>query len=225
MELPSYLFLGVVILLAYGLWVWWKKGGSFQSSCERFRHRIRSGLQVASHAEMAKTQEDLQRMERHVEARLTTLEAASKISNQFHHFSKEVDRRLLQLETFTAPNVSAESTAVSRPRSIIRHGLRFTLCDAIWAHVGVKAVEDIGDRLIQRMIQGPFCLVCLKWLVDRHQTQGTTEVAEKCRHCGVPWNGQDIEVFPVPLIDLKRRVYENIDREYRMRKGIRSYDF
>ena len=99
MELTSFFLVGVVILLACGLWVWWKKGGSFQSSCERLRHRIRSGLQVVSHDEMVKTQERFRRMERQVEARLTTLEAATKISNQFQYFSKEIDRRLIQLET------------------------------------------------------------------------------------------------------------------------------
>ena len=225
MELTSFFLVGVVILLACGLWVWWKKGGSFQSSCERLRHRIRSGLQVVSHDEMVKTQERFRRLERQVEARLTTLEAATKISNQFQYFSKEIDRRIMQLETSGASGVSSETTAVHRPRSIIRRGLRFTLSDAIWANVGVKAVGDMGDSLIQSMILGPFCLVCLKWFVDRHRTQGSTEVEAKCRHCGVPWNGHDTEGVPVPLIDLKREIYDHLDREYRVRKRILPYDY
>ena len=224
MELITIVSGFVVLVLACSLWIWRKDGKSLRPFCDRIRHRIRSALRVVSRDDMKVTQDHLQYLEQQCETRLTRVEATTKFSNQLQYFSQEVHRRLTQLETSESRKMSSESGPCQRPRSIVRFGFRLTLGDALWAHLGNRKVEDIEDHLIDRVIQGPFCPVCLKWLVGRDRTKSSTEVPAQCRHCGFSWDPQGAVDLPISLGDLKRQVYDTLDQEYRAGGTIQPYE-
>ena len=119
----------VVLALAYGLWIWRKDGRSFQPFRDRIRYRIRSALGVVSRDEIQVMQERVQHKEQQLENRLTRVEGATKFSNQLQNFSKEIDRRLIQLERPENLMESLASPLIHHPRSIVRLGLRLTLSD------------------------------------------------------------------------------------------------
>lgn len=215
----------VVLVLAYALWVWWKDGRSLEPSCARIRHRLRSALGVISRDDMKVMQEHLQQLKQQSETRLTSLEATVKFSTQLQYVSKEIDRRLTQLEMAEGSKTNSKTDGFQRPRSIVRFGLRLTLSDALWAHLGNSRVEDIEDFLIDSLLQGPFCPVCLKRWVGRDRSKNAMEVPAQCRHCGVSWDRQGTVDLPISLVQLKRRVYEKLDEEYRAGGTIRPYDY
>ena len=225
MELIAIVSGVVVLLLAYTLWVWWKDGRSLEPSCDRIRHRLRSALGVISRDEMTVMQEHLQYLKKQSETRLSSLEGAGKFSTQLQYVSKEIDRRLTQLEMSEDAKKYSGTTCSQRPRSIVRFGLRLTLSDALWAHLGISRVEDIEDSLIDSLLQGPFCPVCLKRWVARDRSKNSMEVPAQCRHCGVSWDRQGSVDLSIALVELKRRVYAKLDEEYRAGGTIRPYDY
>ena len=160
-------------------------------------------------------QEQLQHLKQQAETRLTSLEATAKFSTQLQYVSKEIDRRLTQLEMTEDAKKDSETACFQRPRSIVRFGLRLTLSDALWAHLGISRVEDIEDSLIDSMLQGPFCPVCLKRCVARDRSKNAMEVPAQCRHCAVSWDRQGMVGLPISLVQLKRGVYDKLDEEYR----------
>ncbi len=224
MELIAIVLGFVILVLAWGLWIWRNDGRSFQPFCDRVRYRIRSALGVVSRDEIHVMQERLQHKEQQLENRLTRVEGTTKFSNQLQYFSKEIDRRLLQLERPENPTESLAPLLVQRPRSIVRLGLRLTLSDTLWAHLGVRGVEEMDDQLIDTLIQGPFCPVCLKWLVGRDQAKHSAELPAHCRHCGVTWDCHGRITFPMSLVELKRQVYDALDQEYRACGAIQPYE-
>lgn len=205
----------IVLVLAYVLWVWWKDGRTWLPCSHRVRRRFRSALGVVSRDEMRELETYVQNRQQEWEARVTKLEATAKFSNKLQYVSKEIERRLTQLELSEGPNTPSEAAGVQLPRSLIRLGVRLTLSDALWTHLGSESVDEMGDHLINSLVQGPFCPVCLKSLVGRGQNRKSTTVPESCRHCGVSWDSQGSVDHPISSIDLKRRVYEQLDREYR----------
>ena len=217
---------GVVALaLAYALWVWWRDGRSLKPSCDRIRHRLRSALGVTSRDDVRVMQEHLQHLKQQSETRLTSLEATVIFSTQLQYVSKEIDRRLTQLEMSEGSKKYSETASFQRPRSIVRFGLRLTLSDALWDHLGISRVEDIEDSLIVSVLQGPFCPVCLKRWGGRGRSKNSMEVPAQCRHCGVSWDCQGTVNLPISLVELKRRVYDKLDEEYRAGGTIRPYDY
>ncbi len=225
MELMLIMSVVVVLALAYALWVWWRDGRSLEFSCDRIGHRLRSALGLLSRDDMKVMQENLQHLMQQSEARLTSLEATVKFSTQLQYISKEIDRRLTQLEMSEDSKNYSESACFQRPRSIVRFGLRITLSDALWGHLGISRVEDIEDSLIDSVIQGPFCPVCLKRWVGRDRSKNSMEVPAQCRHCGVSWDRQETVELPILLIELKRRIYDKLDEEYRAGGTIQPYDY
>ena len=215
----------VVLVLAYALWIWWNDGKTWQPFCGRVRHRIRSALGVVSRDEMSVMQQHFQHIEQEWESRVTKLEATVKFSTQLQYVSKEIDRRLTQLEMSEGSKKYSETACFQRPRSIVRFGLRLTLSDALWAHLGISRVEDIEDSLIDSVLQGPFCPVCLKRWVGRDRSKNSMEVPAQCRHCGVSWDRQGTVDLPISLVELKRKVYDKLDEEYRAGGNIRPYDY
>ena len=224
MELIAIVSGFVVLVLACGLWIWRNDGRSFQPFCDRVRYRIRSALGVVSRDEIHVMQERLQHKEQQLENRLTRVEGTTKFSNQLQYFSKEIDRRLLQLERPENPTESLAPLRVQRPRSIVRLGLRLTLSDTLWAHLGVRGVEEMDDQLIDTLIQGPFCPVCLKWLVGRDKAKHSAEVPAHCRHCGLLWDCHGTITLPLSLVELKRQVYDKLGQEYRACGTIQPYE-
>ena len=224
MELMAIVSGFVVLALAYGLWIWRKDGRSFQPFRDRIRYRIRLALGVVSRDEIQVMQERVQHKEQQLENRLTRVEGATKFSNQLQNFSKEIDRRLIQLERPENLMESLASPLIHHPRSIVRLGLRLTLSDMIWTHLGFKGVEEMDDQLIDSLVQGPFCLVCLKWLVGRDRAKHSAEVPAHCRHCGVAWDCHGIITLPMSLVELKRQGYDALDQEYRACGAIQPYE-
>lgn len=217
---------GIVLVLICSLWIWWKDGKSFQPFRDRLRHGLRSALGVVSRDEMKLMQRRLQHMEQQWENRLTRIEGNTKFSNQLQYVSKEIDRRLTQLEKAEHSTESSVSSSIlQQPRSIVRLGLRWTLSDAIWAHFGDRGVEDLADQLIDALIQGPFCPVCLKWVIGRDQAKHSAEVPVQCRHCGVSWDGQRTTTLPMSLVELKRQIYGTLDQEYRACGIIQPFNY
>ncbi len=214
----------VVLVLAYGLWIWRKDGKSFQPFRDRVRYRIRSALGVVSRDEIQVMQERLQHKEQQLENRLTRVEGATKFSNQLQYFSKEIDRRLIQLERPENLTESSASPLIHHPRSIVRFGLRLTLSDIVWTNLGIKGVEEMDDQLLDTLVQGPFCPVCLKRLVGRDQAKHSAEVPAHCRHCGIAWDCHGRITLPMSLVELKRQVYDVLDQEYRACGTIQPYE-
>ncbi len=182
----------------------------------RVRSRIRDLLGVVSQDQMNGMQKHFQQKEQAWENRLTKLEATAKFSNQFHMVSKGMDFRLAQLEQSAAAGKSSNCPGpFPKPRSLVRLGVRVTLSDGFWSHVGTDCVDEIDDHLIETLIQGPFCPVCLKRVVARDRHKNPSEIPIECRYCGVSWDDQGTFGYPLPLLEFKRRVYEKLDHEYR----------
>lgn len=208
----------VAFVLTYALWVWWKDGNTWEPLCSRVRHRIRTALGAVSRDEMRVMQEYLQDKEQQLENRLTKVETAAKFSHQLQYVLKEIDRRMTQLERSKGPHISIETRSSQRPRSLVRLGVRLTLSDVLWAHLGTDPVDDIEDHLIDAMVQGPFCPVCLKRVVGRDRHKKFSQVPAQCRYCGVSWDGPGTIEYPLSVIDLKRLVYQQLDQEFRAGK-------
>ena len=215
MEVTNVVFWVVALALGYGIWVWWKDGKSLRPFSGRMLLWIRSMLGVASRDEVKNLHEQLRRMEQQWEVRLTKVEATTKFPTQLESASKEIDRRLGELERSKSLEPISENGPVSRPRSIVRFGLRLTLGDALWGHLGMSRIDTIEDRVIDSALQGPFCPVCLKRVVGRNRTNLSECIPPHCRHCGVSWDSQDPVDLNISLVDLKRQVYALLDQEYR----------
>jgi hypothetical protein len=219
MELMTVVSMIVVLVLVYALWVWWKDGNTWELWCGRVGHRVRTALGVVSRDEMRVMHEHLQDREQRWEARLAKVEMAAKFSHQLQYVTKEIDGRLTKLEQSEDPSQSTENSGpIGRPRSLVRLGVRVTLSDELWANLGTKHVDKIEDHLIETMVQGPFCPVCLKRAAGRDRHKKLAEVPAQCRYCGVSWDSPETVKYPISVIDLKRQVYEHLDQEYRAGK-------
>ena len=219
MELMTVVSMIVVLVLVYALWVWWKDGNTWEPWCGRIRHRIRTALGAVSRDEMRVMQEHLKNRDHQWEARLAKVETAAKFSHQLQYVTKEIDGRLTKLEQSEDPSQSPEKSGpIVMPRSLVRLGVRVTLSDGLWAHLGTEHVDEIEDHLIEAMVQGPFCPVCLKRVAGRDRHKKLAEVSAQCWHCGVSWDSPESVEYPISAIDLKRLVYEHLDQEYRAGK-------
>ncbi len=203
----------VVLVLAYALWMWWRDGRTWELFRGRVRLRMQSALGVVSREEMRVVQKNFEEKELQWEARVTRLEATAKFSSQLQYVSKDLERRLTELELSERPTLLSDKR-LEQPRSLDRFGVRMTLSDAFWANLGTQSVEKIEDHLIDRMIQGPFCPICLKRCVGRDRAKHSAEIPAQCRHCGTSWEDQGTSL-PISSIELKRKVYEQLDLEYR----------
>ncbi len=206
----------ILLLLAYIFWIWWKDGKTWKPFYDRVCRRIRSGIGVVSREEMRALHEHFLQKEQEWERRVTKLEANVRLTNKLKYASKEMEPGLPQIEQFEFPaRFTGHVGQVLQPRSIVRLGVRLTLSDLLWDHLGSERVDEIDDHVIDSMVQGPFCPVCLKRIVGRDRHNKRVEVPAQCRSCGISWDSQGTVTFPLSLIDLKRQVYVLLDQEYR----------
>jgi hypothetical protein len=210
----------VAILLGLMFLIWLKANRPFQQINNSLRARIQSGLRVVGVDELEAVRESLHRLEQQVHARLAHLKTADKLLHQHQKDYQERDSSLVHFEQSGSSN-SPIDTPFNRPRSVVRNGLRFTLSDAIWLHLGVLSREDLEDDQIQAMIQGPFCQICFKRLVGRTHVH-TTEVLAQCRHCGAFWSQKEFKNSPISLLDLKCQIYISLDREFRTHGSVQG---
>ena len=105
-------FFGVMLVLAIALWIWWNDGKTWQPLYQRVCRRIQSGLGVVSRDEMGVLQQQLQQKEHEWKSRLTKLEATSKLSSQLPFVTKEIERRLIQLERSTDSNPKSDPSSL-----------------------------------------------------------------------------------------------------------------
>ena len=210
----------VALVLTYTLWVWWKDGRTWKPLCGRVRGRIPAALGVVSRDEMRMMKEYLQDREQQLENRVRKVETTAKFSHQLHDVLKEKERRVARLERSEGPQVSSETRNSPRPRSLVRLGVLVTLSDGLWDHLGTDAVADMEDHLIDAIVQGPFCQVCLRRVVRRDRHKKIAEVLAHCRYCGISWDSPQTVEYPLSLINLKRQVYQQLDEDYRAGKTI-----
>jgi hypothetical protein len=218
MELTSIFLWVVMAFLAYRFWLWWKANSSFQKFLDQLRCRIRFVLKVGSVKELEAVQDNLYRLEQQVHARLSHLKTSENFSHQLQKYPQGIDPPIVSFE-HSGASISLMNAPFSRPRSIVRHGLRFTLSDSIWSHMGEATREDLEDGQVQAMVQGPFCRVCLKRLVGRDRVH-TAEVPAQCRYCGFSWSNQEFNSLSISLFELKCQVYDSLARELRTNRRI-----
>ncbi len=163
---------------------------------------------------MRRLENHLEQREVEVETRLASLEAATQFASQHLLFSKDIDRRLIKLETVDPVLEPSPNRRFPRPRAIVRHGLRFTLNDRIWECLGSTVLEEVEPKYMATMIQGPFCVKCLKRLVGRDQVLPSDPIPLQCRHCGIQWMGKDAQDSSPSLMELKQRIYKELYHEY-----------
>jgi hypothetical protein len=200
-------------LVGYRLWVRLKAKILCLPVLENLRYRIRSALRVASAHELEAIQEKLLRLEEQIPARQAHLSPVKEFSPQREKYPQIIPSPVVPFD----PSVSCTSKMeelVTRSRSIVWSDLRFTLSDSIWLHVGVTPGEDLDDSQVQSMVQGPFCRGCLKRLVGRNRVLAD-EVPAQCHHCGLSWRNLGSHRLSIMLLDLKRQVYDNLDRKLR----------
>jgi hypothetical protein len=218
MELTSILLWGVLAFLGYRVWIWWKTNGSFQQILDHLRYRIRFGLRAGSVKELEAVQDNLLRLDHQVHALLSHVKTAEKSLHQLQICSQEIEPPFVPFEQ-SGDASSSMDISFSPPRSIVRNGLRFTLSDSIWSHMGVATREDLDDGQVQAMVQGPFCRICLKRLVGRDRVR-VAVVPAQCRHCGFSWSNQGSNNLSISLLELKRQVYDSLDRELRSNRRV-----
>jgi hypothetical protein len=224
MDLMTFVSMAAAFVLASGLWIWWKDGGSFHPFRERVCDRIRLALGIVSRDEMTKIYKQLQGLEQQWKPILAKVEATATASNRLEHVPKEIERRLANLEISDVHQASSVIGRVLPPRSIVRSGLRITISDALWDNLGIIRVEDVEDYLIDSLLQGPFCPVCLKKAVGRVRDKHSAVVPVHCRHCGDTWDCQGPLDASLSLVAWKRKVYDALDQEYRVNGTIQPYD-
>lgn len=191
---------------------------SCQAILEQLRGRIRSGLGVVGVNQLEAIQENLCRLEQKVVSCLSSKHSSEKFSPQPPKYLQEIDHSHIQIEQswkFTP----GRDLSLPRARSITWNGLRFTLSDSIWSYLGSMPMQDIEDAQVQLMVQGPFCRACLKRLVGRHSVP-VAEVPKHCRHCGLSWSNQESDCLPISLVELKRRVFDDLDRESKASRAV-----
>jgi hypothetical protein len=143
------------MLLGYKLWILWKTNYSCQAILEKIRGRICSGLRVAGLNELEAVQENLCRLEEQVRIRLAPSKTSEKFSHQLPKCPQEIDPPFVHFEQ-SGDSTAARDVLFPRPRSIMWNGLRFTLSDSIWLHMGVMSRENIEDDQVQAMVHGRF---------------------------------------------------------------------
>ncbi|MEJ2230110.1 MAG: hypothetical protein P8X46_02860 [Nitrospirales bacterium] len=214
MESTTIFLWAVVTFVGYRLWIWLKTNRS-QQILDHFRYQIRSGLKAVGIKELETVQENFSCLEQQVRARLSHVKIAENFSHQIQKCPQEINPPLVHFEQ-SGDSIYPKDAPSPRSRSIEWNGLRFTLSDSFWAHMGVTRREDLEDGQLQTMVQGPFCRVCLKRLVGRDRTH-TAEVPAHCPHCGLSWGNQQYDSLSISLVDLKGQVYDHlINREFKM---------
>lgn len=98
-------------------------------------------------------------------------------------------------------------------------GLRYTLSDSIWFQMEAVSNKDEEDDQVQSMAQGPFCRGCLKRLVGKVPVQ-VSGVPDRCHNCGLSWSIHELDYPEMPLGDLKRMVYDMLDRKVKMSRNV-----
>lgn len=221
MELIFILLWAMVALLGYQLWVLRKTYGAFRHIFEQLPDWIRSRLGVVGVEELENIQEKFFRLEQQVHVRKVSLTTAEKLSHQFPNCFEGVESSADRLK-LSDDSLSPMDGPVPRPRSIMWKGLRFTLSDSMWLQIGVVPKEDVEDDQVQAMVQGPFCRVCLKRLVGRDRVQ-IAEVPAQCHNCGLFWSIHESDHRSMQLGDLKRMVYDMLDRKVRTSRNVQCF--
>lgn len=208
----------LVALLGYLLWVLLKKLGTFHHIFEQLPQWIRSGLGVVGIKDLKDIQEKIFGLKQEICVREVSVTTADKLPAQFQECTEEVGLPVDRLELFD-DSLSVIDGPASRPRSIMWNGLRFSLSDSIWLRMGVVPKEDVEDSQVQVMVQGPFCRACLRRLVGRNGVQ-IAVVPAQCHNCGLSWSKHEFVCSAILLNDLKRMVYDMLDRKVRANQNV-----
>lgn len=198
----------LVVALVYVGWRWHKNGTVIEELSRYIQRVLRKGLGAADKETVRDIQKQLNQVQHQLDARLVPLETPCPPESQT---SKELEDRGVS-DVLSA----VEDVQVGRPRdsSLTWHGLRFTLSNWFWTQVGKTTSNNVTDEQLSSMIHGPFCPGCLKRLAERVSDSLTSVVPARCQSCGLPWNNSHLPSDPpLHVIDLKRRIYEHLQRE------------
>jgi hypothetical protein len=88
----------------------------------------------------------------------------------------------------------------------------------------IEPVEPFSRTIINKPSSGPSHSYLKRW-VGRDRSKNSMEVPAQCRHCGVSWDCRGTIDVPISLVELKRKVYDKLDKEYRAGGTIRPYDY
>lgn len=203
----------LIIALVYVGWRWHKNGTVIEELSRNIQLALRKGLGAADSETVQNIQKQLSQVQSQLDARLVSLETQSPSE----YGSPKVFEENWGYDDPSVVEDSSEGSAryLSRVQSSFTwQGLRFTLSDWFWTHVCHTTSAQITDEQLSSMIHGPFCPGCLKRWAYRAQDSSTSIVPARCRFCGISWSNSHLPSDPpLHVIDLKRRVYEHLQRE------------
>ena len=214
MDLLTVMVWVVVIGLGYLGGRWYKTGRSIEDLGRSIQRSLREALGAADTEEVQSIRMQLSQVQNQVDARFTAWEIQQGSTPTQPRVSGEnlMPKTLEQVENIclaTSPQPLSPSV-----HSTVWQGLRFTLGEALWAHAGTTNSAHLTDEQLAVMIQGPFCPACLKRWIGR-EVPPTSPIPDHCRFCGIPWVQCQSYDRPVQAREVKRLVYEYLDREMR----------
>ena len=223
MDVTTFLVWAFIIGLIYLGWHWRKQGRSVQDLTRSIQRTLREGIGAAEREEVKAIQGHLQQVQNQFDTRLAALEAHQDPVLPPTRTAGDLVMSVPSGAVNNAGSGSSHPPLTTPVHSIVWQGLRFTLSEAVWAYAGKTNSVDLTDEQLAVMIQGPFCPQCLKRWVGRGVAPGST-MPLQCRFCGIPWNPSDSYSCPVQVSDVKRLVYDHLDKEVRNQSSVLPTD-
>ena len=206
------LALGTVVLMLWS-WAQWRKPGTDGNVCSTLKKRFLFWLRAVDQAELSSLKQQLEVQRSELAARLDHLEVTLRHQGRLENWATEVNGRLCRLELSQDPHRKEGTQLHSFSKSMLCLGVRVTLSDQIVNELGMIHPQELPDSQIGQMIQGPFCRNCLRSLVIQNSMEKEKSVRTQCRYCSLAWREES--QVPLPLLQIKREVYEYLDAAYR----------
>lgn len=219
MDVTTLLVWAFIIGLIYLGWRWRKQGRSVKDLTRSIQRTLRESIGAAEREEIKAIQGHLQQVQSQFDIRLTALEAHQATALPSTRTAEDLVMSVPPGAVNNSGSGSSQPPVSTPIHSLVWKGLRFTLGEAVWAHAGKTNSVDLTDDQLGVMIQGPFCPQCLKRWVGRGAAP-ESNLPSQCRFCGILWNPSDSYPCPVQVSDVKRLVYEHLDKKVRNRSSM-----
>lgn len=203
----------LVFALIYVVWRWHKNGTVIEELFGYIQLALRKGLGAADRETVQNIQKQLTQIQNQLALRLLPVATQCSPEDQSPEIQEEKGISIIPSEVEDS-QLGALRYPSSAQFSLTWQGLRFTLSDWFWTHVGHTKASQITDEQLSSMIHGPFCPGCLKRWVGRVPDGQALIVPPVCPSCGISWNnGHFLYDSPPHVTELKRRVYEHFEQE------------